>query len=222
VTPVETRLLLPYLERHLAPHTGSDARYAAASELAKRSGVGVRELKRILAGQVETVDFETADGLLTAVGCPHVWQSDPELADIYSAQAGDESPARVKVDPPRSESPPPAAATVLEALASPAFAAVVRAIVAEEVERQLAERDTPPEWLDVERAAERYGLTADALRKRAQRGQLPHVRDGRRLLFERRALDSALESATIPGENANGRAPRKRPRPGTGGISSDA
>ena len=115
----------------------------------------------------------------------------------------------------------PPASAFLELLVEPPFAELVRALVAEEVERQLAIREKPPEWLTVEQAAERYGLTVAALRKRAQRGQAPHVHDGRRLLFDRRALDTALERATIP-SNRNGRAPRERPRPDTGGLSSHA
>jgi excisionase family DNA binding protein len=85
--------------------------------------------------------------------------------------------------------------------------ALVRAIVGDEVTRQLDEREQVPEWLTIEQAAKRYALTAAALRKRAQRGQVPHVRDGRRLLFERRALDTALTRATVG---------RRRPRPPRG------
>jgi len=82
-----------------------------------------------------------------------------------------------------------------------ALADFIRALVAEEVERQLAERAAAPAWLTLEQAAERYATTAAALRKRAQRGHLPGaVRDGARWLVDGRLLDAALES-TMQADN---------------------
>jgi excisionase family DNA binding protein len=80
-----------------------------------------------------------------------------------------------------------------------------------------------PVWLTLEQAAEYVHATPTALRARARRGRLPGaVRDGARWLVDRRALDAALAGAAVPTDNRRdtrnqGRAPRKRPRPGTGG-----
>lgn len=52
-----------------------------------------------------------------------------------------------------------------------------------------------PAWLTLEEAATRYRSTSGALRKRAQRGQLPGaVRDGARWLVDTSALDAALRA----------------------------
>jgi len=57
----------------------------------------------------------------------------------------------------------------------------------------LAQIREEPLWLTLEEAAERYRTTPGALRKRAQRGQLPGaVRDGGRWLVDCRQLDAAL------------------------------
>jgi excisionase family DNA binding protein len=57
----------------------------------------------------------------------------------------------------------------------------------------LASRDSERRWLTPEAAAERYGVSASALRKRVARGTLPHSRMGRRLLIDTRALERELE-----------------------------
>jgi excisionase family DNA binding protein len=94
----------------------------------------------------------------------------------------------------------------------------LRPIVGELVEQELAARlaeIAPPAWMTLEEAADYLRTTKTALRQRAHRGQVPHVVDGHRLLFDRRALDEALVS-NLRGNNANkGRAPQQRPRPGT-------
>jgi hypothetical protein len=91
---------------------------------------------------------------------------------------------------------------------------LIRGIVAEEVDRQLAERQTAPEWLTLEQAAELRHTTHGALRKRAQRGQLPGaVRDGARWLVDRRVLESSPDRSTVRadlqtgGHRGNGPAP---------------
>jgi hypothetical protein len=75
---------------------------------------------------------------------------------------------------------------------------LIRGIVAEEVDRQLAESQTAPEWLTLQQAAELRHSTQGALRKRAQRGQLPGaVRDGARWLVNRRVMDSLPDRSTV-------------------------
>jgi hypothetical protein len=71
--------------------------------------------------------------------------------------------------------------------------------VDERLEQRLAELgfgQPRSDWLTLEQAAERYLSTAGALRKRAQRGQLPGaVRDGGRWLVDCSELDRALKGA---------------------------
>jgi hypothetical protein len=98
-----------------------------------------------------------------------------------------------------------------------AFAAEREAVLdrLDVLERRLAELERP-DWLTLDEAAALYRTTPDALRKRAGRGQLAGaVRDGSRWLVDRRTLDAALVEATIRLNVNRGRAPRKRPRPGT-------
>jgi hypothetical protein len=84
--------------------------------------------------------------------------------------------------------------------------------VAEELDRLRADL-APPEWLSLDEAAVRYRLSAEALRKRAQRGSLPGaVKDESRWLINRPALDEALLAARVRphemgGHRANGPAP---------------
>lgn len=87
----------------------------------------------------------------------------------------------------------------------------------DELERRVEELDRP-EWLTIEEAADHLRTTPAALRARARRGQLiGAVRVGARWLVDRRSLDTALRAATVGPDNQGGRAPRERPRPGTGG-----
>src|SRR5439155_24159712 len=100
--------------------------------------------------------------------------------------------------------------------------AAIERLVDERIARAIEQLESPG-WLTLEQAAARCHTTPGALRKRAQRGQLPGaVRDGARWLVDRRALDNALQRGTIRTDHENGRAPRERSRPGTGGISSHA
>jgi hypothetical protein len=74
----------------------------------------------------------------------------------------------------------------------------------------------PPEWLTLDEAAKRFRTTAGALRWRAQQGRLPGaVKDGGRWLVNALELDQALAAASLPRPDNEGRAPPKRPRPGT-------
>jgi hypothetical protein len=107
--------------------------------------------------------------------------------------------------------------------AGDAFAAIVAPLFDRiaELEHRVDDLDTPA-WMTIEEAAEHVRSTPAALRARARRGQLPGaVRDGSRWIVDRRRLDAAL-NAKVVDDNRDGRAPRKRPRPGTGGISSHA
>lgn len=87
-------------------------------------------------------------------------------------------------------------------------------LVVELVGRELDRRLLPPAWLTLEEAAQRYRTTPAALRKRAQRGQLPGaVRDGSRWLLDAAVYDQALALGALAGHDqgkgsrrANGRA----------------
>jgi hypothetical protein len=86
---------------------------------------------------------------------------------------------------------------------------LIRDVVSEEIARQMKEWQTAVEWLTLEQAAPLLHTTPEALRKRAQRGQLAGaVRDGARWLVERGALESALMQSTIRPDHGNGRAAR--------------
>ena len=77
---------------------------------------------------------------------------------------------------------------------------IVAELVEQELERRLAEL-APLDWLTLEQAAERYATTPGAMRKRAERGQLPGaVKDGSRWLVDRRKSDAALaaEATLMP------------------------
>jgi hypothetical protein len=80
---------------------------------------------------------------------------------------------------------------------SPEVIEALGRFVDERLERRLAELgcgQPRSDWLTLEQAAERYLSTAGALRKRAQRGQLPGaIRDGGRWLVDSRELDRALK-----------------------------
>lgn len=65
--------------------------------------------------------------------------------------------------------------------------------IGERLSAALSCRDTERRWQTPEAAADRYGISASALRKRAARGTLPHSRMGRRLLIDTRALERELE-----------------------------
>jgi hypothetical protein len=101
----------------------------------------------------------------------------------------------------------------LELALAEALRPLVAKLVAEELDRLRADL-APPEWLSLDEAAVRYRLSAEALRKRAQRGSLPGaVKDESRWLINRPALDEALLAARVRPPR-DGRAPRQRPRPG--------
>jgi hypothetical protein len=107
----------------------------------------------------------------------------------------------------------------LASAAGQALAEVLETVLQrlDELERRVDEIDRL-EWLTIEEAADHLRATPAALRARARRGQLiGAVRVGARWLVDRRSLDAALRAATVGPDNEGGRAPRERPRPGTGG-----
>ena len=53
-----------------------------------------------------------------------------------------------------------------------------------------------PEWMNVPTAARYLDCGEHRLYKLAERGQIPHVRDGARIFFERQALDEWMRSRT--------------------------
>lgn len=108
---------------------------------------------------------------------------------------------------------------------SPQAVAALDARIAGEVERQLAEREqarAESPWMTVPEAAEYLRLSPKAIRNRLN--WLPHHRLDGRILLRRDELDAAFGAARTyhEDETVNGRATRERPRPGTGGSSSDA
>ncbi len=48
-------------------------------------------------------------------------------------------------------------------------------------------------WLRIERAADYVSVTVTAMKAVVRRGDIPHVKVGRRYLIDRRAIDSYLE-----------------------------
>ena len=79
----------------------------------------------------------------------------------------------------------------------------IRALVAEEVARQLAERGEPeasgigwPEWLDVKTAARYLGCEVGAVRKLYERRKVPSYSEGRgcKVYLRRRDLDEFMEA----------------------------
>src|SRR5439155_21989972 len=83
----------------------------------------------------------------------------------------------------------------LDAVFGPDLVAAIERLVDERIALALAELQ-PPEWLTIEQAAVLRHTTPEALRKRAQRGQLAGaVKDGARWLVDRRALEAASTAA---------------------------
>ena len=82
----------------------------------------------------------------------------------------------------------------------PAFTLTVdelRAVIAEEVARVLADRATtsaPPDWLGPDAAAEIIGVIPRTLARMVQRKEIPASRVGRKLRFRRSDLDAYLAS----------------------------
>jgi predicted transcriptional regulator len=79
--------------------------------------------------------------------------------------------------------------------------AIVRELVVEEVGRALGEQDGAP-WMTVEAAAELLGITPAAVHSRLSGGWMRGhtVRDGKRVLIERKALLAELERKRCAGE----------------------
>src|SRR5689334_9816850 len=85
---------------------------------------------------------------------------------------------------------------------------LLKSIVAEAVRDELRSA-LEDELLDVERAAQMLGMSAGALRKAVERGQVPCERIGCRLRFRRMDLLASGASARRVA-NANGSAPVRR------------
>jgi hypothetical protein len=89
--------------------------------------------------------------------------------------------------------------TDLHELFAPDVVAAIEALVQAEVASALAAREREPQsrWLNTKDAAAYVGCTERALHQRVRRGRIPSgaIRHaGRRLLFDRLALDRVLES----------------------------
>jgi excisionase family DNA binding protein len=70
---------------------------------------------------------------------------------------------------------------------------LLEAFIEERVEEVIARRETERRWLTPTEAAAYLGVSAAAIRMRIARGSLRYTRIGRRLLVDRRALDTELE-----------------------------
>jgi Helix-turn-helix domain len=81
----------------------------------------------------------------------------------------------------------------LARILGPDLLELLASFVREEFQAAFAERETERRWSTAEAAADRYGVSASSLRKRAARGTLSHSRMGRRLLIDTRELDRELE-----------------------------
>jgi hypothetical protein len=104
----------------------------------------------------------------------------------------------------------------------PALLQRVAEIAADIVLARLA--DAPTHWMTLDEAAIRYRSTPGALRKRAQRGQLPGaIKDGARWLVHAPTLDAALLVADKIEMSRNGAsAARTAPPPAGGGTAPHA
>lgn len=76
------------------------------------------------------------------------------------------------------------------------------------------EQPTRSRWLTVDQAAEYLGVTAKAIRRRADRGRLSVVRDGRRVYVDRAALDEAFAARGSMLRPTTQKAPATLARPG--------
>src|SRR5689334_18387412 len=98
-------------------------------------------------------------------------------------------------------------------LGTPEVRMLLKSIIAEAVRDEL--RSTlEDELLDVQRAAQMLGMSAGALRKAVERGQIPCERIGSRLRFRRMDLLTSGASARRPA-NTNASAPARRDTPPT-------
>jgi len=80
---------------------------------------------------------------------------------------------------------------LVRALSSPEAAASIKAIVLEAMSEANTGRETIDALLDTKKAAEVLSMTPAAVRKAAERGTIPCVRLGRKLLFRRDELIAA-------------------------------
>jgi hypothetical protein len=64
----------------------------------------------------------------------------------------------------------------------------VREVAADAVRDELAQRATPRRWLTLREAAERDGCSYDAMRMRAERGQVVSRREGRTVYVSAESL----------------------------------
>jgi excisionase family DNA binding protein len=63
------------------------------------------------------------------------------------------------------------------------------------VEQAIELRERERRWLSVDEAATYLGTTTKAINSRVRRRTIPFVKDGRRTLVDRSALDAQLEAA---------------------------
>lgn len=82
--------LIPYIRDYLAKYeTGSMARYQAGMStspitfLSSRSGISRDGLYKMVEGKTETIDFDIADKIICESVGPMIWQTDPDLREIY-------------------------------------------------------------------------------------------------------------------------------------------
>jgi excisionase family DNA binding protein len=62
---------------------------------------------------------------------------------------------------------------------------------------KLEQREPLPRWMTIDQAASYLDTTPKAIRRRADRGRLPIIRDGRRMYVDRLALDAAFAARSV-------------------------
>ena len=79
--------------------------------------------------------------------------------------------------------------------------------------------------IDADEVARKLHIGRDWVYAEVRAGRIPHIRLGRYVRFREDSIEGwlgELEDASLAATNQSGRAPRKRPRPGTGGTNSHA
>lgn len=67
--------------RELVAAETSDPREA----LVRETGVSARVMRRVIAGEQDTLSFDNADRIVTRLLGPMEWRTDPVLSEIYEA-----------------------------------------------------------------------------------------------------------------------------------------
>lgn len=91
---------------------------------------------------------------------------------------------------------PPLEPDEVELVLAQLIGPIVRRMVAEEIEKQGGALRWA--WLPPEQAAEILGVSADAIRHRVKRGQMPGRTIGRRIYVDMKEFDRQLRDDVVP------------------------